>query len=76
MRNRSESMKVKLKTTFDNYGKIVTGHVEDTQMYEDVKNGNKKWVDTTYSRITHIRIPKETFERLLELDRKGGAKWC
>lgn len=67
-------MKAKLKTTFDNYGKCVTGHIEDTQMYEDVKDGKKNWTDTVYHRITHIRIPKETFERLLELDRKGGAE--
>lgn len=67
-------MKVKLKTTFENYGKCVVGHIEDTQMYEDVKIGKKKWESTAYTRITHIRIPKETFERLLELDRKGGAE--
>lgn len=67
-------MKAKLKTTFDRYGKCVTGHIEDTQTYEDVKSGLKKWEVTAYHRITHIRIPKETFERLLELDRKGGAE--
>lgn len=67
-------MKAKLKTTFDNYGKYVTGHIVDTQMYEDVKSGKKKWEDTVYHRITHVRIPKETFERLLELDRKGGVE--
>ena len=67
-------MKARLKTTFDNYGKCVTGHIEDAQMYKDVKSGLKKWTDTVYHRITHIRIPKETFERLLELDRKGGAQ--
>ena len=65
-------MKAKLRTTFDNYGKYVTGHIEDTQMYEDVKSGNKKWEYGLYRQLTHIRIPKETFERLLELDRKGG----
>lgn len=67
-------MKARLKTTFDNYGKCVTGHIEDTQMYEDVKDGKKNWTDATYYRITHIRIPKETFERLLELDRKCGVQ--
>ena len=67
-------MKAKLRTTFDKYGKCVTGHIEDAQTYKDVKIGYKKWVDTAYSRITHIRIPKEVFERLLELDRKYGDR--
>lgn len=61
-------MKVNLKITFDRYGEYVTGHIEDVEMYKDVKSGKKWWRDS-YKRITHIRIPKETFERLLELDR-------
>jgi hypothetical protein len=65
-------MKAKLKTTFDRHGEYVTGHIEDVEMYQDVKIGRKKWEKTIYPRITHIRIPKEVFERLLELDRKGG----
>ena len=60
-----------MKTTFDRYGQVVTGHIEDTEMYEDVKSGKKAWKDYMYSKITHIRVPKEVFERLLELDRRG-----
>lgn len=65
-------MKAKLITTFDDYGKAVTGHIEDAEMYNDVKNGKKWWKEGTYHRITHIRVPKEVFERLLELDRNKG----
>lgn len=61
-------MKVKLKTTFDRYGEYVTGHIEDVEMYKEVKKGIRRWKDTVYSRITHIRIPKEVFERLLDLE--------
>ena len=61
-----------LRTTFDRCGSVVTGHIEDTKMYEDVKSGKKWWRDGLYSQITHIRVPKEVFDRLLELDRKGG----
>lgn len=44
-------------------------------MYNDVKDGKKWWKEGTYHRITHIRVPKEVFERLLELDRnKGDSK--
>lgn len=68
-------MKAKLKTTFDSrYGGVVTGHIEDAEMYKDVKRGMRKWEATIYPRITHIRIPKEVFERLLELDRKEGSE--
>lgn len=67
-------MKARVKTTFENYGKCVVGHIEDAEMYEDVKSGFRKWEQTVYSRITHIRIPKEVFERLLNLDKKCGAK--
>lgn len=63
-------MKAKLRTTFEMHGACVTGHIEDAEMYEDVKNGKKDWKDTVYQRITHIRIPKEVFERLLELERR------
>lgn len=63
-------MKANLKTTFERNGTYITGHIEDVEMYEDVKIGKKNWKDTIYPRITHIRIPKEVFERLLELDRK------
>ncbi len=63
-------MKAKLKTTFDSYGKYVTGHIEDAEMYEKVKNGTSHWKDTIYPQLTHIRIPKEEFERLVELDRR------
>lgn len=66
-------MKANLRTTFDRYGKVVTGHIEDAEMYEDVKSGKKWWRNGLYSQITHIRIPKEVFDRLIELDRKGGA---
>lgn len=65
-------MKANLKTTFDGCGKVVTGHIEDAEMYQDVKSEKKWWRDGLYSRITHIRIPKDVFERLLELDRKGA----
>lgn len=61
-------MKANLKITFDHYGKCVTGHIEDTEMYKDVKSCKRWWRDS-YSRITHVRIPKETFERLLALDK-------
>ena len=61
-----------LRTTFDRYGTVVTGHIEDVEMYEDVKSGKKWWRDGLYSQITHIRVPKEVFDRLIELDRKGG----
>ena len=64
-------MKAKLKTTFERYGKYVTGHIEDAEMYNDVKDCKKRWEDTIYPRITHIRVPKEVFERLLELDRRA-----
>lgn len=64
-------MKVNLKTTFERYGKYVTGHIEDTEMYEKVKSGANWWKATIYPRITHIRVPKEVFERLLELDRRA-----
>lgn len=67
-------MKANLKTTFESYGKCVVGHIEDAEVYKDVKSGKKKWEATAYPRITHIRIPKEVFERLLELDRKEGNK--
>lgn len=67
-------MKAKLKTTFDSYGRCVTGHIEDTEMYEGVKSGKLAWKDGLYQQLTHIRIPKEVFERLMELDRKGGAE--
>lgn len=63
-------MKAKLKTTFDRYGKCITGHIEDVAMYNDVKDGKKKWEGHMYHKITHIRIPKEVFERLIELDRE------
>ena len=61
-----------LRTTFDRHGTVVTGHIEDVEMYEDVKSGKKWWRDGLYSKITHIRVPKEVFDRLIELDRKGG----
>ena len=64
-------MKVNLKTTFDRYGEVVTGHIEDMEMYEDVKSGKRWWRNGLYQDITHIRIPKEAFERLLELDRRA-----
>lgn len=64
-------MKAILRTTFDRFGKVVTGHIEDAEMYEDVKSGKKWWRDGLYSQITHIRIPKEIFEKLLELDRRA-----
>lgn len=62
-----------MKATFDRYGEVVTGHIEDIEMYEDVKSGKKKWKDHVYNKITHIRIPKEVFEKLLELDRKDDV---
>ena len=65
-------MKANLKTTFDRYGQVVTGHIEDVKMYEDVKSEKKWWRDGLYPQITHIRIPKEVFERLLELDRRAN----
>lgn len=61
-----------MKVTFDRCGQVITGHIEDAEMYEDVKCGKKAWIDYMYARITHIRVPKEVFERLIELDRKGG----
>ena len=64
-------MKASLKTTFDRYGEVITGHIEDTEMYEDVKSEKKSWKPHLYSRITHIRIPREVFERLMELDRRA-----
>ena len=63
-------MKANLKTIFEHNGKYITGHIEDVEMYADVISGKKFWKDTIYSRITHIRVPKEIFERLLNLDRK------
>ena len=72
-------MKAKLKTTFERYG--VIGRIEDAEMYRKVKNGISHWEATAYPRITHIQIPKEVFERLLELDRssqkqsEGEWKW-
>lgn len=63
-------MKAHLRTTFDRYGAVVTGHIEDVKMYEDVKSGKKWWRDGLYSQITHIRVPKEVFDKLLSLDRK------
>lgn len=62
-------MKAKLKTTFERYG--VIGRIEDAEMYKKVKNGISHWEATAYPRITHIQIPKEVFERLLELDRSS-----
>lgn len=62
-------MKAKLKTTFERYG--VIGRIEDAEMYRKVKNGISHWEATAYPRITHIQIPKEVFERLLELDRSS-----
>lgn len=67
-------MKANLRTTFDRCGQVVTGHIEDTEMYEDVKSGKKWWRDGLYSQITHIRVPKDVFDRLLELDRKGSEE--
>ena len=67
-------MKANLRTTFDRYGQVVTGHIEDTAMYEDVKSGKRFWRDGLYSQITHIRVPKDVFDRLLELDRKGSEE--
>lgn len=67
-------MKANLRTTFDRYGKVVTGHIEDTEMYEGVKSGKLWWRNGLYSQITHIRIPKAVFDRLIELDRKGGEQ--
>lgn len=64
-------MKAKLKTTFERHGEYVVGHIEDVEMYKKVKKGTAKWEETAYPRITHIRIPKEVFERLLELDRSA-----
>lgn len=61
-------MKANLKITFDRYGECVTGHIEDEEMYRNVKSGKNWWRDS-YVRITHIRIPKATFERLLALDK-------
>ena len=61
-------MKAILRTTFDRYGAVVTGHIEDVEMYEDVKIGKRRWKPALYSKITHIRIPKEVFEKLLGLD--------
>jgi len=66
-------MKRNPKITFDSYGRVVTGHIEDVEMYEDVKSGEKRWKEHMYTRLTHIRIPKEVFERLLELDRKAAG---
>ena len=62
--------KARLKTTFDNYGRCITGHIEDTEIYEGVKSGKLTWKNGLYQQLTHIRIPKEVFERLMELDRK------
>lgn len=64
-------MKASLKTTFDRYGEVITGHIEDTEMWEDVKSGKRSWKPHQYSKITHIRIPREVFERLMELDRRA-----
>lgn len=64
-------MKANLKTTFERYGECVVGHIEDAEMYEDVKNGERMWKEHVYQKITHVRIPKEVFERLLELDRRS-----
>ena len=70
-------MKARLKTTFERYG--VIGRIEDAEMYKKVKNGTSRWKETAYPRITHIQIPKEVFERLLELDRsnqkQSEGKW-
>lgn len=59
-----------MKTTFERYGEYVTWHIEDVETYEKVKKGISKWAETIYPRITHIRIPKKVFERLLELDKR------
>lgn len=59
-----------MKITFDYYGKVITGHIEDPEMYEDVKSGKRLWKDHTWPKITHIRVPKEVFVRLMELDRR------
>lgn len=66
-------MKAYLKTTFERYGKRIVGHIEDAEMYEEVKNGTRNWKEHMYSRITHIEIPKDVYERLLEIDR-GNQK--
>ena len=63
-----------LRTTFDRYGRVVTGHIEDVEMYEDIKSGKKSWKLHLYSKMTHIRIPREVFDRLLGLDKKVGAE--
>lgn len=66
-----------MKTTFDRYGEVITGHIEDPEMYEMVKSGEMRWKDYMWPKITHIRVPKEVFVRLMELDRRtsdGEAK--
>lgn len=64
-------MKANLKTTCERYHHCVIGHIEDAEMYKKVKKGLSHWSETAYVRMTHVRIPKEVFERLLELDRRS-----
>lgn len=63
-------MKSKLRTTFDRYGEVVTGHIEDIEMYDAVVSGDRWWRNGLYSQITHIRLPKKKFEELLAIDRQ------
>lgn len=63
-------MKVILKASCESK-KAIIGQIEDVEMYEKVNKKLAHWNESAYVRITHIRIPKEVFERLLDLDRKG-----
>ena len=58
-----------LKATYD-VRKCFTGHMEDEEMYNKVRDGELDWKPHVKAEITHYRVPAAVFERLLELDRK------
>ena len=51
-------------------GKGFTGHIEDEDTYNKVKDGELTWKPHIKKQITHYRIPAAVFERLMQLDRE------
>lgn len=50
-----------------------TGHIEDQEVYERVKNEEVDWKPHIKSQIAYYRVPADVFEYLLELDRNCSA---
>ena len=60
-------MKAKLYTTFERDGTI--GHIDDEVVYEKVRLGEADWKPHIKAKLTHIQIPIDIFNRLIELDK-------